>query len=222
MPTTDVRDVLRELSVPQEAPEFFDELRERMREHDRTHARRWRRASVAAAAVAVLAITAAAVFAATRGSGSTVDRTASCATTNGAVQLTANAELPNPKVASAGLWTENSLTTLFAVDTRYSGFTLNGSRCRAAAARIPRARSSLPSAGTYDAGDFRGLTAYCPAARRVVVHFRVHLDSAGKPLDAKIAVWGRTRRAKPLRPLAFLQWSPQGVVTYLSSRCTTQ
>ena len=217
---TDVRDVLHELSVPPESPEFFDELRERMHEHDRAHARRWRRASVGVA-VAVAAITAAGVFAAARsGGGSTLERTVSCATTSATVQVNANATFPKLPVASASVSTGK--TALFSIDTMDKGFVLGGSRCRPAAARIPLARAGLPSEGVYSAGAYRGLMAYCTAPGRVFLRFRVHLDSAGRPENARIAVWGRSGRTKPLRPLAFLQWSAPRLLTYVSSRCTTQ
>jgi hypothetical protein len=222
MPTTD-RERLEELPVPPESVRFFEDLRERMQEHDRASAARWRRVSAALAVVAAAAIAAVAVVAATFGGASTVDRTVSCATKDGAVHVFANATIPQIAGASAGVTTGpvTPVTQLFAVDTRYSGFLLDRSRCRTVRTKISLARAGLPSAGVFVAGNSRGLGGHCAATGHVILRLRVHLDSSGKPEDAKVAVWNESKQQKPTRPIAFLQWSPQRLLTYLSPVCVT-
>src|ERR1700686_1197489 len=76
-----IREALERLPVPPEPPAFFNELWEKAGANDRRAVRRWRRASIAFATLAVAAATAAGVFAVGRAGGARiVDRTISCPT----------------------------------------------------------------------------------------------------------------------------------------------
>jgi hypothetical protein len=208
--------------LPPEGPGFFDAFWARAATEERLCARRWRRISAGLAAVTAAALAAAAVFAATVGTGSTVDRTVSCSTEDGAAHIFANATNPIVKAASALVSTGpvQPSTSLLGVDTRYSGFTLSSSRCHATTKRIPLTRSGLPSAGVYAAGDYQGLVGHCAVGAHVLLHLRLHLDADGKPLDAKLAVWAAPTTQK-IRAVAFLRWSPKRLLGYLSPGCTT-
>ncbi|MHB8470118.1 MAG: hypothetical protein ACYDCH_10240 [Gaiellaceae bacterium] len=227
MPESDlesVREALRRLSVPPESPQFFEELQERMREHDRAAARRWRGTTVALAAVAVSAIAAAAVMAATFSGGSTVERTVSCATKSAAVEISASATNPISRAAGAGIsagLTNTAKSSLLAFDTNHGGFVLSAAACRTVKETVPLARSGLPSTGVYRAGNYASLDGHCTAPARVLLHVRLHLDSAGKPQNATFAVWQAAKQTKLAKPIAFIQWSPQRTLTYLSPRCVT-
>ncbi len=218
---TEVRDTLERLCVPPESPEFFEELRGLMQAQDRSQARRWRRTGVALAAVAVAALAAAAVVAGTRGGGTTIDRTVSCRT-----QLTAGVRsfgidaLPIPQgfdYAVLGVTTGHT-GQLLVVDTRFKGFQLDGSSCRPVKRQIPLIRAKLPSAGVYGAGVFSGFGARCLLPGRVLLRVRLHLDAAGKPQSALLALRLQTKN----RPVAFVRWSPKRVAAYLSPLCEQQ
>src|SRR4051794_18460323 len=73
------RDVFERLAVQPESPQFFDDLAQQMRARERAATRRWKRAAIVFAVVALAATTAAGVLAAAPAAApNTVDVTVSC------------------------------------------------------------------------------------------------------------------------------------------------
>src|SRR3954452_4717008 len=73
--------IVRELSdryLPPESADFFDEFWSQAAQRERLHARRWRRITFVAAALALSALSAAAVVAAPFGRSSTIEQRVSC------------------------------------------------------------------------------------------------------------------------------------------------
>jgi hypothetical protein len=214
----EIRARLARLEPPPRRDGFERELWERIQTAERAAARRWRLASVTLGAVAIAAIAAVAVLAATRGGGSTVDRTVSCATeVQGGVHQFGISAQPIPQsfdYATLTVFTGGS-TLLLGVDTRFKGFTL-GSACKPVKKSIPLARAKLPLEGVSKKGEF-GSAVYgrCLLPGRVLIRMKLHLDSGGKPLSAVLAV----RMVKKHRPVAFVTWSPNKAVGYLSPLC---
>jgi hypothetical protein len=178
-------------------------------------------------AVAVAAIAAAPVSASS--SGTTIDRTLSCAVHDGAI---VDAWATDPRINAAGAFvsTSHGSLSLLAFDTAHQGITVKTPACRAVRRRIPLTRSGLPSAGIFSAGAYEGLDTHCPISGRAYIRLRLHLDSGGTPMSGQLAVWGEakvkvktkkgTKLEEELRPLAFAQWSPARTRTYLSSICS--
>ena len=161
-----------------------------------------------------------------RAAGSRVERRVSCATAQGALQMFVFAENPAAGTAAADIGTgdPNSPTPirLLAVDTRYKHYAL-GKSCRPTTKRIALTHRGLTSAGVVVHGDYRSPSVYCSATRRVLIHFRLGFDSAGKPVSALIAVRTQPKPGKKSKPIGYVQWTPQKSVTYYStSACTSQ
>jgi hypothetical protein len=223
----ELRELLDALPAPSRPPGFFDELHEAMHEQDRARVRRWRVSSTVLAAIAVPAVATAVALAATWGGGSTVDRALSCSvrsnvaiTTNatagnipGQVLLAEFAKVPSPDAVLLG----GSFRALFVAGTVSSGYTLDGTVCRPASTRVPLAASGLPAAGVFKRGYYTSLAGVCAFKGRALVRVRVRLDAKGDAARAQLAVW-RQAGPKP-QPLAYIDWSPSLVRTYLSGRC---
>lgn len=223
MPDQDevVRGWLRKLELPPERSTFFEELRRRVAEHERRSARLWRRATVVLGAISIPAVAAAAVFAATLSAGSAVERTVSCQTQGGGVHFFAFSTNPTAKAAIA-LVATGATTSLFTVDTRYSGYTLSSSLCHPTKRRISLGRAGLAPGSTSSAGQYSAPTIYCPATPHVLLRFAVRLDGSGKPQSASLSIWSqpKAKRARS-HPIAYAAWSPQRSSTYFSGGCTT-
>ena len=177
------------------------------------------KALVALAAFAVAAVAATAVLAKPRGGGSTVNRTVSCAAQYD-IDLSAFARRPDIG-AGETLSSSHTSVVLIGFDTSHKGFTLDGSACRPAKAKIPLKRAGLPLGGTYAAGDYASFDGRCVLSGKVLVRMRLHLDGSGTPASGALAVWRhvKTKHGKHLKPLAFVQWSPAHVRAYLDPAC---
>ena len=183
-----------------------------------------------AVAIAVVAATAAVgAPASTERQASTIERKVSCATELAALRWEVFARNPAAGAAAATILTgdpnASTPSIVVGVDTRYKHYVLGGS-CRGAAKRVPLTHRGLTSAGVVHAGDYQSSTIYCAATRHVLVHFKLSLDAAGKPVSATIALRTQPKahngKRPKSKPIGYAQWSPQRSVTYYSSACTRQ
>lgn len=183
-----------------------------------------RAVAFAATAAAIGAALAAAPAASGHLTQSRVDRTMSCSTSAGALQIIAFPTNPRAGAAGAGISTgpPSSLGEfLVGVDTRYKNYKMS-STCRAVKSHVAFTHRGL----TSPAGGSSG-TVDCPVPHHILLRFRLGFDSSGKPVTATIAVWTQPsahtgKRAPKSRPIGFVQWSPQRSVTYYSSACISQ
>lgn len=239
----ETREALRRLSVPPERPRFFEELRVRLQEHDRAAARRWRLTAIGAAAIAVVAVAAASVLAASSGGPSTsgkttvVDRTISCQVAptrqvyvDAWVTRHVGAEQNNPArdlpaLVGVATWpryakpndTRSAIVGQFGFNAANKGLVVDGVRCRTSHERVPLRPGDLPANGTATASFKGGIGQLCPAAGRVLVHYRVN-QTGGIPQRAQVAIRDDDKR---LTPLAYIDWTPKRVTTFTPNSCST-
>ncbi len=153
-----------------------------------------------------------------------VRRTFSCATTQGALQISAYASNPTIGTANVSITTgdPNSATGLLGMSTGQPRYGLGGA-CRSVTKQVAMTHRGLTSAGVVHAGDIRWPTVFCAASPRVLLHFVLALNASGKPVSATIAI--RTQpnaRGKKSKAIGFVQWSQARSVTYHAPGCTTQ
>jgi len=180
------------------------------------------------AVVAVISVTAAASTwtrpapAGQRSTVRSVTGTASCSTFQGALQITAYAYRPDPfGYALASVYTGPPNTpgsiSLFSVESDKSNYILDH-RCSRSKTSVRLTHRGLRSAGVVKTGYFQSLTAYCGVPGRVIVRYRVGLDSSGKPATATIAVWARRKHSSRLHQFGYVQWSRSRSITYYSPK----
>jgi hypothetical protein len=152
-----------------------------------------------------------------------VRRTFSCATTLGALQISAFASNPTIGTANVSITTgdPNSATGLLGMSTGQPRYGL-GSGCHAAKKQVALTHRGLVSAGAVHSGDIRWPAAYCPASPRVLLRLVLGLNPSGKPVSATIAIRTQPKGGKKSKPIGFVQWSPAQSVTYHAPACTTQ
>jgi hypothetical protein len=218
--------------LPPESPSFFDGMWQQVEILERRSARRWRRASIVLAAVALVTATAAAVFAAgglpdaSGGAARVIDRTLVCKTSHAGIywKVTLRGSVRFPSHPLADL----TLDTAFKVDPKTNflihqvqiasttdGFTTDGSACtQSAASGIPLAAGKLPSNGVVTPHFVGQIVADCKVEPRIRVHVRV-TTRGSTPVAAEMAI----RNYKSNQPVAFLSWSTERLASYFSSRC---
>lgn len=235
-----VRDELERLPIPEEPPDFFDELWLKAEQQERQAARRWRRIGVALITLVVTAGTGAGVFAVGRGSGVTVvDRTIACRViTNldsGSIRIGSQVRLPPDHVNGGVFYQPGSLwvagnagaqpdltyaavspNLVIATKTVKGGYYLDRTICKKAAA-IPLAPSGLPSLGTFSRAGNTGFDESCDVAKDslVTVRMRVTESSANVPTAAVLAIRSGDRQ----RPTAFVDWTPTRVRAWMAPGC---
>jgi hypothetical protein len=85
--------------------------------------------------------------------------------------------------------------------------------CRAEKTPVALGPSGLPQEGVYLYNEPR-LDDRCLSGSRITIRLRANLKK-GAPYTAKLAV----RTGKKLRPMVFVDWTPNKVTTYLSPDC---
>ena len=213
-----VRDRLAGLDPPPRRRGFEDELWERIETRERTLARRWRSTSIVLAAIAVAAVTSAAVLATTQGSGTTVDRTFACTTqVQGGLHVFEIEAWPKDlQLPAAGVQITTRTVRLLEFNTfGDQPLAVDGHSCRAVKRTVPLEPAGLPSAGAFGVG-YVHFTARCLLPGRLLVHIRLQLDAQGKPHQATLAL----RMERKNRPVSFFRWSAKRVTAFLSRACT--
>lgn len=227
----DVRSALERLRVPPEPASFFDELWEQAQARERAAARRWRRVSLVLALVAAGAISSAGVLAASPAASNVVDLTAQCrAELRGGlpvfiVNASPSAPAPAGGVGKAnpppGFTIDSSLSIetgeqhdLLEFSNQFSGYQLDRRACVTARARVELKARGLPSAGVYSYPGYTSLRRRCIGFGRFVFRIRITNDSEGTPQRAELAIV--TVKGKPL---VFVQWASQRVVTFAAPAC---
>ncbi len=209
-----------------------------LREGELQRRRSSRRRGVTTLAVVgalVASFSAAGVFA--LGNGGTprlIDRTQSCpvpiqggvpvfhlsAVARGLIysQETGKAE---PKYAQLGVYVEQNISqwTYFeSVTDARKGFMPQLDPACKAAPRVVLGPAGLPKEGVYLRNE-RGLGGdfgyRCFSGARITIRSHVVISSAGAPTSARLIV----RTGKKLRPVAYIDWTPNKVTTYLSPDC---
>jgi hypothetical protein len=152
-------------------------------------------------------------------------RTVSCTTMEGALQLSAFAT--NPQIGSANVTISTGdpglFTALLGVSSSQRQYGLDG-RCRTSAKRVVLSHRGLSPAGVVRAGDVRSPTVYCGATRRVLLRLVIPYNSSQRPASAKIEVLTQPKphSGEKSKRVGYVQWSPKRSVTYYSSACTSQ
>jgi hypothetical protein len=225
-----VRDALERMPVPEQRPAFFDELWEAVAANERAAARRWRRTSLALALVAAAAISSAGVLAATTTSNA-IDITASCtADQQGGLPVFVVHAAPStrPKPGAdvhanpppgydivSSVWLETGAQLkLFGFSSLFSGYQLNRLRCSTSKAHVALDRGKLPSAGVFTYPSYVELRKRCVGFGPFLFHVHIANNGEGTPQKAQLAV--ATKRGKPL---VYVDWTPEKVVTYSSNAC---
>ena len=141
-----------------------------------------------------------------------IDRTLSC-TVNSYLDLSANAGFSTRPIPADLMARADVTTTLFETWTDPKGFKLTAGRCRPTTAKVPLARSGMHPDVVLRTDYYTTFSARCPLSGRVLLHLDVHRSASGEPTSAKLAVW------RPGKPLAFVDWRPSLIRTYLSRAC---
>jgi hypothetical protein len=124
---------------------------------------------------------------------------------------------------NAGLWVDvndhgtGDGVTLLGVANVLNGYAAPAAQWCTAAPRIPLAPSGVPREGayrSYSSGLGEGMGARCPAATRITIRLRATILK-GVAVAAQLAV----RSGKKQRPLAYVDWAPKKVTTYLTDDC---
>ena len=152
-----------------------------------------------------------------------VQRTFSCATTEGALQISAFATNPNIGTANVSVTTgdPNASTGLLGLSTGQPRYGLNGA-CHSVKKQVAMTHRGLTSAGVVHSGDIRWPAVFCSASPHVLLRFVLALNASGKPVSATIAIRTQPKAGKKSKPIGFVQWSAARSVTYHAPGCTTQ
>jgi hypothetical protein len=127
-----------------------------------------------------------------------------------------------PVFISAGLWAkvddrDLSGVTLLGVANVLNGFAAADSNWCKPAPRIPLAPSGVPQEGVYKSpsqGLGEGMGSRCRSATTVTIRLRATILK-GIAVAAQLAV----RSGKKQRAIAYVDWSPKQVTTYLTDDC---
>lgn len=229
---------LHDLVAPPPPPDFRDRLWELAEERAHRRAWRWRVVALAATAAGAAAVSAATVLAFGSGAAApttTFDQTVRCTVpvVGGAPVFVLRAEPDHSTAISGGskmLFLAGQVdVVLDATGIGYgqvfaAGFTSvrNGwgpadkNLCKPAP-RIPLSHAGIPREGVYVKGETGlngGAGARCLSGATITV--RVHATIvAGAATAGQVAV----RSGKHLRPMAFVDWTPKRLTTYLTSDC---
>jgi len=214
--------------LPPESPTFFDDFWEQAAARDHLAARRWRRRSLALAAVALAAASAAGVIAAPSGTADVADASLTCETqTQGGYQVFDLGAGP-ARPASSSSWRKTAsliLTTggdsyygtkLLVIDAASRGFLVNKSLCTSSGRDVELARRGLPFQREYRKGSFAGREFRCVRSGRIAFRYRLTTGANGEPVSARVVV----EMAKTRRPMIYVEWSPAHVVMYAATSCT--
>jgi len=215
--------------LPPESPDFLHTFWERTAAREHVAARRWRRATLGAGALAVAALRAAGVIAAPFGSPDVVDRTATCVTqARAGVRLVAIAASPTRPTDAAqfGRYTAAELvfttggdwyygTKLLNLDATLKGYLANAERCASASRDIPLEPRGLSQRADYRKGSYSGRTVTCKTPARIVYRARFVLDDRGRPVSGRVAV----RAARGGKPLIYVDWSTRRMRMWAGPTC---
>jgi hypothetical protein len=220
----------RELSdrfLPPEEPEFFDAFWSQTAQRERLRARRWRRVSLVAAALALTAVSAAAVVAAPFGSSDTIDQRVSCALRTQGGRTVVNLAVAPTRKPHAGYKQSSSAqvmlvtgaswfagTKLLLLDNAAKGYIVNRNLCKNGP-NLTLAPNGLPKQSVLPEGAFAGYQYRCVGTGRVDIRVKFATGSKGEPTHAQIAV----ASARTHKPLLYAEWSPAQVTTYARNDC---
>jgi hypothetical protein len=227
------RRVVEALNVQPESPRFFDELHARLERDDRRDVRRWRRAALAFALVAVAASVAAAIIAATpEAAANGVDRTVQCtdlAHGSGGPFFDVMSEPGSPAPHATGALPKlppgfkpapavevdtGETATLLTSSSTVSGYQLDRTRCAPAKAALQFGSHGLPHARTLVDADHGQFHVRC-AVPKILLRVQIASDGAGIPLRAKLLV---VRKATN-KPLVYVDWARKHLEAWASSDC---
>jgi hypothetical protein len=224
---------LDELVAPPARPGFREDVFRRADAQLRTAARRRRLALRPASGVAAVAASAAGVRALEAGGAPTlIDRTISCpvpiqggvpvfhvvAGARSVLRTQSGSLLPVAAQLSVLVENQSSVaqsTYLEGVTSAKNGYSPVEPSCRAVHDAVPLVPAGLPKDAVYRRNQTR-LEGRCLSGGRITIHLRAQLEG-GAPYAAKLAV----RTGKRLRPLVFVDWTPDKVTTWLSPDCSS-
>jgi hypothetical protein len=221
-------DRLDELVAPPAGKDFHAELWERIGGRERAWRRRRRAFTTVVVGAALVTMSAAGVLAYGQ-QAKPLDRTLSCPVPEqggvNVLNLTAHVKAPPmrfrskmvPTPAIALIVAGNPSTTQLqyvGVSSLRDGYYFDQTVCKTAAA-IPLARAGLPLAGVYRGTNGSGIDRECWLATVVAVRLHVTLGRSGAPVAAQIAL----RSGAKLRPVAYLDWTPNRIRAYVSPSC---
>jgi hypothetical protein len=234
-----IRATLERARVPDESPTFFDELWETAQARERAAARRWRRVSLALAVAAVIAISSAAVLAASspsRGTTGVVDVRGVCAATQmGGITVFSVGARPSNRPTSPSqinvkpppgfhvdpsLWLQNGDpmygAIVFSLTPFYSGYQLDRRSCTPTGLAIRLSRSGLSDASRVHLTEpSTQLVKRCLGVGRFAFRVRIVSDKTGVPVSAQLAVV----RARTGKPLAYDRWTASRVDGWSAPSC---
>jgi hypothetical protein len=156
----------------------------------------------------------------------TVAGTVSCATSQGALQMSVFAYRPawgyGAAFVDTGPANTGAANTLVGVQSDKSDYTLDKG-CSRIKKSIRFTHRRLSLSGVTKAGYNQSPTVYCGVPRRVFIRYRIGLASSGKPATATVTVWAKRKTWSRLREIGYTQWSRSKSTTYYSRRaCTSQ
>jgi|tagenome__1003787_1003787.scaffolds.fasta_scaffold20930001_3 hypothetical protein len=224
---------LHDLAAPPPPAGFRDRLWERVAERERRDGKRRRATAAVVVVAAAAALTATGVLALghrpTAVMGKTFDKTSSCVVTyQGGVpvfRLQAHARyrfFQNKQwfsfPAVAALLTKEGIG-LGSVGAVPDGYSIGASDSCTATRQIPLSRSGLPLEGIYKPGE-AGMGAMdsgaqCMVGTRIAVRVHAVVGPNDTPVSGAIAV----RTGKKLRPVVYVEWTPNRVAVYMSDDC---
>jgi hypothetical protein len=232
-----VRDALEQHVVPEQSPTFFEDLWDLVHRREHSAVVRWRRISIALAAVAIAAIVAATVLAAPHATRTT-DQTVTCELQDQGglpeISVLVRPESPpsgapyhyvNPAQLDittgtapmgAGFGVANN-QRLFLVAGGTKGYLLSHTACKAGGRRPPLARAGLPPTQTLRRG-FLGLIIRCLGPAKVTLRVRLTQNANGEPAHVLLAV----RAARTGKALVFADWTATLVRAAAAPSCDVE
>lgn len=227
------RHAVEQLELDSVADGYFDRVLAAAHASERRALRRARRAVAACGVLALIGVGSATAMLVTsqRTGANVVEGTLSCATQLRAgdqtmrvwtqVTLPARGSSPGGPGSVAILTVDKmiarQIVPALAVGAASTEVSIDRSVCRRARGNVPLSAAGLPSNGVLTPSFLGGLRQICKVPTpRVLMRYRVVIGRAGAT-HAQVAIRADNRR---MTPIAFLDWRPTRIATFLSARCS--
>ena len=225
---------LDDLVAPPARPGFREDVLREGELHRRAASHRRRLIVLACAGILVASFSTAGVFALEAGgTPRLIDRTMSCPVpVQGGVPVFHLAAAPRGKIrnekgavidryAQLSVYVQESMQQYVyyeGVTNAKKGFTTSLDQNCTKASPVVLAPSGLPKEGVYLRNEpgLGGDYGYrCLSGSRITIRMHANISTAGSPTSARLIV----RTGKKLRPVAYIDWRPDKVTTYLTPDC---
>jgi hypothetical protein len=222
------RHAVEQLELDPVDEDYFDRTWCAIESGERRALRTWRRLAVASALVALVAVgSAAAVLTRPQSAAArVVEATVSCAAQPraGLHKITVNGgvAVPGRYPGDVSLWSvekqaAGKIVSQIEFASTLDSVIVDRAVCKPSRAVVPLVPAGLPSNGVITPTFLGTFQDYCTlGSARVLVHYRVTLGPNGA-VAGKLAIRADDKRHTPI---AYIDWRPAKMPSFLSSRCT--